>query len=131
MHPRDLQDERERRDRLARRRVARDLRQALLQATPDECEALIDLANASQARAVTPDEASRKVAQLRDDQRERTALRQAAHQASLHATGDEQLAIERVMDAARTGHIEFQDALDCLGALRRSQQARGEMLDAA
>lgn len=74
MHPLDLQAERERRHAKAFRALARDIRQAALQATPAEVIGLNALLDDCQARRITAAEAHRHVARLRDLQRDRLTV---------------------------------------------------------
>ena len=71
MHPSDLASERERRLRRAYKAVARDARQACLNATDEERLLLDQVTIACQTRAIGPDEAHRHVAAIRDQQRDR------------------------------------------------------------
>lgn len=71
MHPTDLAAERERRTRKGYQSVARDLRRASVNATPQERTTLREVVIACRLRVLTPEEAHAKVAAIRDQQRER------------------------------------------------------------
>jgi hypothetical protein len=71
MHPADLQAEREQRVRRQHRALARDIRQAAINATPREFQTLTDAAARFRSGAVSYEQAHQVIARVRDRQRDR------------------------------------------------------------